>query len=40
MVRFVQIVFAKGSHYAVEGLSTLGYDVIGLDWTINAEDAR
>lgn len=33
-------VFAKGSHYAVEELSRLEYDVIGIDWTINPNDAR
>lgn len=37
---FVQIVFAKGSHYAVEELSKLEYDVIGIDWTTNAKDVR
>lgn len=34
------VVFAKGGHYAVKKLSTFGYDVIGLDWTIDPADAR
>ena len=33
-------VFAKGGHYALSELSTLGYDVIQIDWTINPEEAR
>ena len=35
-----QIVFAKGAHYALRQLSTSGYDVIGLDWTMDPENAR
>ena len=33
-------VFAKGAHYALEDLSTSGYDVIGLDWTMSPQQAR
>eukprot|EP00128_Syssomonas_multiformis_P009226 Colp12_sorted_trinity150504_noHs@31988 len=33
-------VFAKGSHYALESLSNLSYDVVGLDWTMAPEEAR
>jgi len=34
------VVFAKGGHYAIKQLSTLDYDVIGLDWTIDPVEAR
>jgi len=34
------IVFAKGSNYALEKLSKLSYDVVGIDWTIEPKDAR
>lgn len=34
------VVFAKGGHYAIKKLSTLGYDVIGLDWTTDPVDVR
>ena len=33
-------VFAKGAHYALESLSDSGYNVIGLDWTIDPQQAR
>jgi len=33
-------VFAKGGHYAIESLNDIGYDVIGLDWTIDPKQAR
>lgn len=33
-------VFAKGAHYALEVLSESGYNVIGLDWTMNPREAR
>ena len=36
----MQIVFAKGAHYALPQLSNSGYDVVGLDWTIRPEEAR
>jgi uroporphyrinogen decarboxylase len=32
--------FAKGAHYALQDLAKSGYDVIGLDWTIDPEEAR
>ncbi|KAJ1569937.1 hypothetical protein HK096_009312, partial [Nowakowskiella sp. JEL0078] len=28
-------IFARGSHYALESLTNIDYDVISLDWTIN-----
>eukprot|EP00095_Tigriopus_kingsejongensis_P006395 maker-scaffold117_size339417-snap-gene-2.23 protein:Tk06395 transcript:maker-scaffold117_size339417-snap-gene-2.23-mRNA-1 annotation:"uroporphyrinogen decarboxylase" len=33
-------VFAKGAHFALEQLSKSGYDVIGLDWTMDPKSAR
>lgn len=33
-------IFAKGAHYALQDLAKSGYDVIGLDWTIDPEEAR
>lgn len=33
-------VFAKGAHYAIKDLANSGYDVVGLDWTIDPELAR
>ncbi|TRY73211.1 hypothetical protein TCAL_02548 [Tigriopus californicus] len=33
-------VFAKGAHFALEQLARTGYDVIGLDWTMNPESSR
>ena len=35
-----QTVFAKGGHYALESLNDSGYDVIGLDWTMDPKKAR
>ncbi|RMX41495.1 hypothetical protein pdam_00012249 [Pocillopora damicornis] len=35
-----QTIFAKGAHYAIKDLSQIGYDVISLDWTMSAKDAR
>uniref|UniRef100_A0A7M4FIS7 Uroporphyrinogen decarboxylase n=1 Tax=Crocodylus porosus TaxID=8502 RepID=A0A7M4FIS7_CROPO len=34
------IVFAKDAHYALEELAQSGYDVVGLDWTIQPREAR
>jgi len=34
------VVFAKGAHYALESLSKSGYNVVGLDWTIEPQTAR
>ncbi|MEZ4701929.1 MAG: uroporphyrinogen decarboxylase [Rhodothermales bacterium] len=33
-------VFAKGAHYALDDLADTGYDVIGLDWTMDPRAAR
>jgi uroporphyrinogen decarboxylase len=33
-------IFAKGSWYALEDLSSIGYDVVSLDWTIDPQYAR
>jgi len=33
-------VFAKGGHYALKELGESGYDVVGLDWTIDPVEAR
>lgn len=37
---FSQTIFAKGAHYAIKDLSQIGYDVVSLDWTMSAKDAR
>jgi len=34
------VVFAKGANYAIKELAALNYDVIGLDWTVDPEDAK
>lgn len=34
------IVFARGAHYALADLSVAGFDVLGLDWTIDPRHAR
>ena len=34
------VVFARGSHYAVEWLCDSEFDVIGLDWSVDPETAR
>ena len=34
------VVFAKGAHYALEGLADTEYDVIQIDWTVDPADAR
>lgn len=34
------VVFAKGAHYGIEMLAKTSYDVIGLDWTMDAQLAR
>jgi len=39
-LHFIQTIFAKGAHYAIEELSKLDYNVVGLDWTIDPEVAR
>ncbi len=35
-----KIVFARGAHYALEALAESGYEVIGLDWTMDPKEAR
>lgn len=40
MLIILQVVFAKGGHYAVSSLSKLSYEVVGLDWTIDPIKAR
>ncbi len=35
-----KIVFAKGAHYALEALGNSGYEVVGLDWTMDPRAAR
>ncbi|XP_043199586.1 uroporphyrinogen decarboxylase-like isoform X2 [Amphibalanus amphitrite] len=32
-------IFAKGAHYALEQLADSGYEVVGLDWTVDPQDA-
>jgi uroporphyrinogen decarboxylase len=34
------ILFAKGAHHSLEQQSRLGYEVLGLDWTADAVEAR
>lgn len=34
------IVFAKGASYAIESLSKLDYNVVGLDWTIHPKEGN
>ncbi|KAI4454671.1 methyltetrahydrofolate:homocysteine methyltransferase related [Holotrichia oblita] len=34
------ILFAKGSHYSLEKQKSLGYDVMGIDWTISPKTVR
>ncbi|CRK90969.1 CLUMA_CG004658, isoform A [Clunio marinus] len=34
------VIFAKGAMHSLAEMSDLGYDVIGLDWSIDPEDAR
>ena len=36
----LQIIFAKGAHFAMSELTHSEYDVIGLDWTMDIHDAR
>nr|CAD7260364.1 unnamed protein product [Timema shepardi]CAD7572151.1 unnamed protein product [Timema californicum] len=33
-------IFAKGAHYGLEELANSGYDVIGIDWTVDPVKAR
>ena len=34
------VVFAKGAFHSLSKLSYAGYDVVGLDWTIDPHIAR
>ncbi|CAF1510793.1 unnamed protein product, partial [Didymodactylos carnosus] len=34
------IIFAKDAHYVLDELTQIGYDVVGLDWTINHKQIR
>ena len=34
------IVFARGANYALPDLAEAGYDVVGLDWTVDPAEAR
>ncbi len=34
------VVFAKGAHASLDVLSSIGYDVVSLDWTIDPTEAR
>jgi uroporphyrinogen decarboxylase len=40
LVPVPMIIFCKGSWYALESLSEIGYDVISLDWTIDPVYAK
>lgn len=33
-------IFAKGAHYCIQDLSDSGYDIVGIDWTIDPSVAR
>lgn len=35
-----QILFAKGAHYNLAKQAKLGYNVLGIDWTVDPEVAR
>ena len=39
-VSSLQIVFPKGAHYALHDLATCGYEVVGIDWTVDPLVAR
>ena len=34
------VVFAKGAHFALPELAQSGYDVVGVDWTVDLAVAR
>ena len=36
----MQVVFAKGAHYALRELGGSGYEVVGIDWTVDPKEAR
>ncbi|VEN61321.1 unnamed protein product [Callosobruchus maculatus] len=31
------VIFAKGAHFCLEEMESLGYDVVGIDWTLDPE---
>nr|CAH7740118.1 unnamed protein product [Callosobruchus chinensis] len=31
------VIFAKGAHFCLEEMDSLGYDVVGIDWTLDPE---
>lgn len=40
MYSFLQIIFAKDGHFALEELAQAGYEVVGIDWTVTPKKAR
>lgn len=40
LLLMLQVIFAKGAHYALASLAALRYDVVGLDWTVDPIEAR
>lgn len=40
LFHYFQIIFAKGAHFTLSELTHSEYDVIGLDWTMDINDAR
>ena len=36
----LQIIFAKGATSSLHQLANIGYDVVGIDWTIEPDKAR
>lgn len=40
IIQVPMIVFAKDAHYALEDIANSGYEVVGLDWTIQPQIAR
>lgn len=40
MLLLLQTIFAKGAHYALKDLAESGYDVMGIDWTVDPAVAR
>nr|CAI5866258.1 unnamed protein product [Callosobruchus analis] len=33
----IRVIFAKGAHFCLEEMESLGYDVVGVDWTLDPE---
>lgn len=40
VVILLQTIFAKGAHYALKEIADSGYDVMGIDWTVDPVVAR